>query len=318
MFKKLLGGLNKRKVKVFSLFLICSFLAWFLSKLSEPYESRANFSLNYKGLPDTLLLGTNAINSIEAKIKTSGFQFLYYNFANKRVNVDLSEVVHENENYILTEDALKKQMESQLSKSISLINLDRSQLIVDLYQVASKEVLIKANLDMQFKQNYILDGNLEVTPNKVLVKGPKNEIDTLIAIYTSKIEMTDLSTDFSKNVLLVFPKTLENSIFSINRANVSGKVVKFSEKVFDIPIQVLNFPKGYKVNTFPNSITVLCKATIEQLKTITSKDFEIVADYKQLNGSDGNVLFLEITQQPEKVYGVRLLENKINFVLEQE
>lgn len=318
MFKKAFSGLNKRKVKVFFLFLICSFLAWFLSNLSEPYESRANFNLNYKNLPDTLLLGNNAVNSIEAKLRTSGFKFLYYNFVNKRVEVDLSQVVNNNGNYILTEDALKKQMERQLSQSISLIDLDRDELIVDLYQVAAKEVAIKANLDVQFQQNYILEGEPIITPNVVLVKGPKSEIDTLNTIYTSKIELADVSSDFSKDVLLVFPKNLSNSIFSINRTNVSGKVVKFSERVFDVEIQVLNFPKGYQVNTFPNSVSVLCKATIEQLKSITAEDFRVIADYKQLNGSNNNMLFLEITQKPDKVHGVRLLENKVNFVLEQK
>lgn len=318
MFKKAFSGFNKRKVKVFFLFLICSFLAWFLSNLSEPYESRANFNLNYKNLPDTLLLGNNAVNSIEAKLRTSGFKFLYYNFVNKRVEVDLSQVVNNNGNYVLPEDVLKKQMELQLSQSISLIDLDRDELIVDLYQVATKEVSIKANLDVQFQQNYILEGDPIITPNVVLVKGPKSEIDTLNTIYTSKIELGDVSSDFSKDVLLVFPKNLSNSIFSINRANVSGKVVKFSERVFDIQIQVLNFPKGYQVNTFPNSVSVLCKATIEQLKSITAEDFEVIADYKQLNGSNNNILFLEITQKPENVHGVRLLENKVNFVLEQK
>ncbi|PWL38641.1 hypothetical protein DKG77_10315 [Flagellimonas aquimarina] len=318
MFKKVFGGLNKRKVKVFFLFLVCSFLAWFLSNLSEPYESRANFSLNYKNLPDTLLLGNNAINSIEAKLRASGFKFLYYNFVNKRVDVDLSEVMNESGNFTLTEDVLKKQMERQLSQSISLIDLDRDKLVVDLYQVASKEVPIKANLDLQFEQNYILQGEPLVTPNMVLVKGPKSEIDTLNVIYTSKIELANVSSDFSKDVLLVFPKNLSNSIFSINRTNVSGKVAKFSEKVFDVQIRVLNLPEGYQINTFPNSVSVLCKATIEQLKSITEKDFEVIADYKQLSGSNNNALFLEVTRKPEKVHGVRLLENKVNFVLEQK
>ncbi|MEO9511333.1 MAG: hypothetical protein ABJN84_16375 [Flavobacteriaceae bacterium] len=318
MIKKIIGGLNKRKVKVFSLFLLCSFLAWFLSNLSEPYESRTDFSLNYRNLPDTLLLGTKSTNAIEAKIKTSGFQFLYYNFTNKMVDVDLSEVAYYSGNYVLTEDALKKQLERQLSQSVSLIDLYGQPLVIDLYSVATKEVVIKPNLSLGFKQNYILDGELKITPDKVLVKGPKTEIDTLNTIYTSNIEMTDLSSDFSEDVLLVFPNTLDNSIFSVNRTNVSGKVVKFSEKIFEVPVQVLNFPEGYKVNTFPNAIKVLCKATIEQLKTITPRDFELVADYKQLNGSNGNTLFLEIRKQPEKIYGVRLLENQINFVLEQE
>ncbi|TXN35456.1 YbbR-like domain-containing protein [Flagellimonas hymeniacidonis] len=318
MFKKGWKGLNKRKVKVFLLFLLCSFLAWFLSNLSEPYESRANFVLNYKNLPDTLLLGNNAVNRIEAKIKTSGFKFLYYNFTNKRIDIDLSGIINRNGSYILTEDAVKKQMERQLSQSISLIDLDRRELKVDLYQVASKEIPIKANLDIQFRQNYILEGEPLINPTTVLVKGPKNEIDALTEIHTSEIELTDVSSDFSKDVLLVFPKTLDNSIFSINRASVSGKVAKFSEEVFDVPVQVVNFPEGYDVKTFPNAIKILCKATIGQLKVISANDFLVVADYKQRNNANDNVIFLEITKKPEKVHGVRLLENKINFVLERK
>lgn len=255
---------------------------------------------------------------MEAKLRTSGFQFLYYNFYNKRINLDLSQVENQNGDFILSEDALKKQMERQLSQNISLLDLDRDQLSVDLYQVSSKEVGIKPNLDIQFAQNYILDGQPIIEPEAVLVKGPKNEIDTLTAIYTTKIEMTNVSSDFSKDASLVFPKELVNSIFSISRAKVSGKVVKFSEKVFEVPVQVINLPEGYQVKTFPNSMSVLCKATIDQLKSLSANDFAVVADYKQLSSSNENVLFLEISQKPEKAYDVRLLENKVNFVLEQQ
>ncbi len=318
MIKKLLSGLNQRKVKVFSLFLICSLLAWFLSHLSESYESRANFSLNYRNLPDTLLLGNNAVKSMEAKLRTSGFQFLYYNFKNKQVNLDLSEVENRNGNFVLSEAILKKQLERQLSQHISLLDLDRNQLLVDLYQVTSREVEIKANLDIQFEQNYILDGAPTIVPGTVLVKGPKDEIDTITGIYTNKIELANVSSDFSKEASLVFPKELVNSFFSISSAKVSGKVVKFSEKVFEVPVRVVNLPEGYQIKTFPNAMSVLCKATIEQLKTLSPNDFVVVADYKQLRNSNENILYLEIAEQPENAYDVRLLENKVNFVLEQQ
>ncbi|SNZ00674.1 CdaR family protein [Flagellimonas pacifica] len=314
----MMSGLNKRKVKVFLLFLVCSFLAWFLSNLSESYESRADFSLNYRNLPDTLLLGNNGINSIETKLKTSGFQFLYFKLNAKEIDLDLSKAIYRDGKYLLTEDALKKQIERQLSQNISLIDLDRNQLFVDLYQVASKEISVKPRLDIQFQQNYILDGHPTITPEKVLVKGPMSEIDTLEHIYTAKLELANVSSDFSKDVLLVFPKNMANSIFSVNRVNVEGRVAKFSEKVYEVPIQVTNYPEGYLVKTFPNSVSVLCKATINQLKIISTKDFEVIADYKQLNNSDGNVLFLELTKKPDRTHGVRLLENKVDFVLEQK
>lgn len=317
MFKKLLHGLNQKKVKVFSLFLLCSFLAWFLSNLSESYESRADFAINYRNLPDTLLLGKNSESTVEAKLRTSGFQFLYFNFFRKRIDVDVSQAVYSNGKYVLTEDALKKQMDQQLSQNISLLEVDRSQLVIDMYQVASREVPVEPNLDLQFEQNHILDGKLEVSPDHVVVKGPKNEIETLRSIRTAPLQLTNLSADFSREMSLIFPKGMDNTIFSVGRVNVSGKVVRFSEKVFEVPIRVINLPEGYQIKTFPSSVTVLCKAAVERLKEISLSDFEVTADYAQLHGAERTVLFLKKTKSPENVYDVRLQEATVNFILEQ-
>ncbi|WP_136465608.1 CdaR family protein [Flagellimonas onchidii] len=318
MVKKLLKGISNKKVKVFLLFLLCSFLAWFLSNMSESYESRANFNLNYRNLPDTLFLGNNSSDFLEAKIETSGFRHFYFNVINKKINIDLSQVSYVDGRYKLPEASLKKQIEGQLSQNVSLVDLYRNELYVDLYKVKSKEVPIKAILDIQFEPNYILDGEVTVDPQTVLVKGPANEIDTLRQILTTKIELTNIAADFSKEASLVFPKNMTNSIFSISRTEVSGQVVKFSEKVYEVPIQSINVPEGYSIKTFPNTVSIVCKATIEQLKVISEASFQVVADYKQLNNSSDNVLFLQVIKKPEKSYGTRLLENKVNFVLEKE
>jgi hypothetical protein len=318
VFKKVLRGLNKKKVKVFSLFLLCSFLAWFISNLSDTYESRAYFTLNYRNLPDSLLLGKNSDNLIEAKLRTSGFQFLYYKIFKTRIDIDVSQVEFQNGDYVMSEEALRKQMDQQLSQSISLLELDRRTLEVDLYQVDSKKIPIEAKLDLQLEQNYILDGKIKILPDSIEVKGPSNEIDTINSIKTSLIQLNNVNADFSNEVSLVFPKGLDNSIFSIGRATVSGKVTKFSEKVFEVPVQVINVPQGYQIKTFPDVVTVLCKATIERLKEISASDFEIVADYSQLMGSESSTLFLEIQESPQKVYDVKLEDNTVNFVLEQQ
>ena len=303
---------------MFSLFLLCSFLAWFISNLSDTYESRAYFTINYRNLPDSLLLGKNSDHLIEAKLRTSGFQFLYYKIFKSRIDIDVSEVEFQNGGYVLSEETLKRQMDQQLSQNISLLDLDRNSLEVDLYKVDSKKIPIKAKLGLQLEQNYILDGKIKITPDSIEVKGPSNEIDTIKSIKTSLLQLNNVNADFSNEVGLVFPKGLDNSIFSIGRVTVSGKVSKFSEKVFEVPIQVINIPEGYQIKTFPDVVTVLCKATIERLKEISASDFEIVADYSQLMGSESSTLFLEIKESPEKVYDVKLESNTVNFVLEQQ
>ena len=318
MFKKVLHGLNQKKVKVFSLFLLCSFLAWFISNLSETYESRSYFVLNYRNLPDSLLLGDQSNVQIEAKLRTSGFQFLYYKIFKGRMDIDVSQVAYQNGKYVLGQEALRRQMDQQLSQNVSLLELDRQVLEVDLYQVETKKIPVRPKMSLQLEQNFILEGKVEVSPDSIEVKGPKNEIDTIESIATAPLQLTNVKSDFSKEINLIFPKGLGNSIFSTSRATVTGKVSKFSERVFEVPIQVINIPEGYQIRTFPDSVTLLCKASIERLKELSATDFEVVADYGQLMGSESRTLFLELTQSPQKVYDVKLEENTVNFVLEQQ
>ncbi|TAI49062.1 YbbR-like domain-containing protein [Flagellimonas allohymeniacidonis] len=318
MEAKLFSGQSKRKIKVFSLFLACSFLAWFLSNLSDSYESRANFVLNYRNLPDSLLLGNNPVNSIEAKIRTNGFRMFYFNLVKKRMNLDVSQVVYADGKYTLSEDAVKKQLEGQFSQSVSLLDLDRNRLEVDLYQVASKKIPVRPNIELKFESNHLLNGIFTIEPDSILVKGPAREIDTLMKVETEPIVLNDISSDFSVDAALVFPNALENSIFSKSRVKVSGKVARFSEKEFEVPIRAINFPEGYEVKLFPNKISLVCKASIANLKDISSEDFQIIADYKQLGGASNNSLLLRIVQSPEDIYGVRLQERTVNFVLERK
>ena len=318
MFKNLLQNLNQKKVKVFSLFLGCSFFAWFVSNLSDSYESRCDFDIHYRNLPDTMLLGKNAINSMEAKLRTSGFQFLYYNFFTKRLDIDVSEASYQNGQYIIPQEVLKKQIDRQLSQNISLLDLDRRRLVVDLYQVASREIPISPNLDIEFQQNFILDGPLEVTPAMIVAKGPESEIDTLRQIETVLMELKNVSDDFELKIPLELPRGLDNTIYSDAQVLVSGKVAKFSEEVFTLPIQVINSPEGYRVKTFPNTVSVLCKATLDRLKEISQSDFEVVADYSQVGNSSQNTIYLEMQRTPLGIFDVRLQEKTVNFVLEQQ
>ncbi|WP_435622635.1 hypothetical protein [Flagellimonas sp.] len=318
MERNLIAGLNRRKVKVFFLFLFCSLLAWFLSNLSDSYESRTEFTLNYKNLPDTLILGNNAEKSVEAKVRTSGFQLLYYKFFSKRIDVDLSNVVYESGDYLLKEDILKKQMDRQLSQNISLLDLDGTQWIVDLYQVSQKALRVKPRIELKFEPNHLLDGVLSISPDSIIVKGPASEIDTLFEVETEPIILNNLSDDFSAEVSIVFPKDLDNSIFSENRVEVAGKVVKFSEKVFDVDVRAVNVPDGYNLKMFPNTVSLVCKASLDALKKIESEDFEVTANYEQLGGNTSNSILLQVTKKPGTVYAVRLQQRVVNFVLERK
>ena len=78
---------DKRKINIFLIFLLCSFLAWLVSRLSETYVDRTTFDLEYINIPDSLLLGDNSLKNVDVRLRASGFQFLGYYYNGKKIEI---------------------------------------------------------------------------------------------------------------------------------------------------------------------------------------------------------------------------------------
>ena len=241
-----------------------------------------------------------------------------FNFHAKKVKINLSSMKKIGPTYFVPQDVYKKQIEKQLSGSMTLLEMDKDTLFFDFYEVYSKEVPVKSRVKINLAQNYLLDGEILVEPKIVVVTGPKNEIDTLMAVQTNEMVLTDVASDFSRKLSLYKPPALENTNFSKSLVRVSGKVSRFSEKIIDIPVEVINLPEGFEIKTFPNMVSVLCKAKIEQLKDLSTSDFELIADYDLIKDNSAATLSLELRKKPENIHSVRLLETQVEYILKRK
>ena len=316
MFKGLLGGLNQRKVKVFFLFLLCSLFAWTLSQLSENYDSRANFELQFFNLPDSLLLDDTQPLDIDLKLHTSGFKFFGYGLSTRKLRVDVSEIEKDDQGYFLSESALKPQFEKQFSNNVSLVELGQKRIYVPLYEVVTKEVPILPNITLDLEPNYILEGTLEIDPPTALLKGPSGEIESLVKIPTAPHVFEGLTTSFTKTLAIEKPEALTNTVLLTKDVVVKGKVVRFSEKEFTVSVNTTNEPEGYRIRTFPKEVQLICKASVENLKKMEPSDFQVIVDYG--NATSGkNTLPLLVMRTPDGTHAATLVQKEVEFVLEQ-
>lgn len=315
--KKMKSGLVRRKVNIFLVFLVCSFLAWLVSRLSEVYTQGTSFDLVYTNVPDSLKLTKTSKDNVDVRLRASGFQFLGFNFKPKRVTIDLSTVDQNGSHYYIPQKVYRKQIQNQLSGAMTLLEVDRDTLFFEFYRVYEKEVPVRSNVTVNLGQNYLMEGKLKIYPKTVVLKGPKNEIEAVNFVTTLKMVLSDLTSDFESRVALNKPKSLENTALSNNSVKISGKVFRFSEKIIDIPIKVINLPEGTAIRTFPDAVSVLCKARIDKLKDLRTEDFEVVSNYANVKRSSKN-LVLRLTKKPESVHSAQLLENEVEFILKRE
>ncbi|NNE76370.1 MAG: YbbR-like domain-containing protein [Pricia sp.] len=299
------------------MFLLCSSMIWFINNLSQTYTGNAVFDLQFVNVPEEYLFEKASKNNVGVKLRAGGFQFLRFNFMNKKVSIDLSELEKNDSLFFALPATYRRQIESQLPGSMVLLEMDNDTLFFEMLPVASKKVPVKPKVVMNLARNYLMESGIEAIPDSITITGPSEEIDTISWVKTEKITLPDLASNFSKDADIFQPSGLENTTFSTYTVNLKGEIARFSEKVFKVPIRTVNFPDGVEVRTFPEKVSILCKAKMKRLQELEDSDFQIIADYSTIENGSAKTLQLSIAKEPDGLHSVKLLENEVEYILKK-
>ena len=311
-------ALKKRKVKIFLVFLFFSTLIWLINNLSRSYVSTANFDLEYVNVPEGYLFKGSTDSELKVKLKAGGFQFLGFNFKHAKIDIDLADAKQKDSIFYIPQEIYRKQVEKQLSGSMSLIDIETDTLFVGMLAVISKKVPVRPNVEVNMARNYLLDGKMEVKPDSITITGPSKEIDTINVVRTHKLTLPDLDTNFSEMVAVFKPEELKNTMYSANEVELTAKIARFSEKVFEVKIKTVHFPGNIEVKTFPDEVGVICKAKLDRLKKLEVSDFEVIADYGQLRDGNREKLKLELRKKPSGLHSVKLQTTSVEYILNKK
>ncbi len=315
--QKVLKGSTKRKIKVFALLLTCSFVAWLISQLSEAYTDQITFRLNYVHVPDSLLLMQASRDDVTLTVRGSGWQFLGSRFSSGTLNIDLSHVSYSRNRFFLREQNYREQLTASLPGAMSIVRVNTDTLFFDFSRLVSKKVPVEPDIDLGLAQNFLLEKGLKVVPDSVILTGPERELDTIQGIKTKTLEISDVSESFTRTVPLVRPPSLSQTKYSASEVRLSAEVFRFSEKILEIPVEVIHLPEGTQIRTFPNTVEVLCKARLERLKEITASDFRVEADLDEVQDAS-SFLTVRLVMRPEGVPSIQLLQNQVEYILKRE
>ncbi|MGC1516153.1 MAG: CdaR family protein [Maribacter sp.] len=311
-------GLKERKVKVFLIFLLCATLAWLINKLSQTYTINTKFNITYVNVPPEYILANIPKKELRVRIKAVGFQLLGYGLQSKQIKLDVSKVMKKDSVFYLSEDQIRIQLETELDNSNALVDFDKDIIYFEFSSLETKKVPVQVKSALTFANNYILEGELKISPDSIILSGPKSQLDSISDIKTQLLTLSDLSANFNRQVALELPEELNITKFSKREVNVTGEVVKFSEQVMEIPVTVINVPENTVVRTFPEIVEVRCQGTLKSLKDLEAGDFSVVADYAKVSKETGNRLPISLVDVPKTLNNAFLGTNEIEFILRRE
>jgi hypothetical protein len=301
-----------KKTKLFFIFLLLSFLFWFLSKLSKEYTTTIPFNAVFVNQPKDKNIFITNDQIIYVTLKSSGFDLLKNSFK-KNLKIDLSSAkIKTNKTIINTKEQTSK-IRGQLGNDIQIIQTEPEIFEFNFGELNSKKVNITPNISLKYKSGYYLSEPLIIKPDSILISGPKEKIDSIDNIYTNEIKLTNLQNNFKKDITLISPKN-KNIKLSTNKVTIIGKVEKNTEGEIILPFFIIN-TNGANIKTFEKEIKAKYKVSLNNYDKIKASDFYIICDYNKTILDSLDYLIPEIQKKSEYVSEVKITPNQIKFLI---
>ena len=276
---------SRKRILLFSVFLLISAFIWLLNALSKNYTSVVEYPLVYTDFPKDKVFVGELPENLDLQINAHGYALLRYNMFRKPEPIsfdvsafNLSRGQDSSRAYILTR-YLKDQISRQLPAELQLLEIKPDTLYFQFAGKVSRMVEIKPDFKYTIVSQFTIKDKIMLTPDSVEVTGPDLILDTLAFINTESLVLGELTKDFKDKVRL---KQQADLIYNVSRVQCSIELERFTELQVLVPIEVLNLPDSIIIQTFPSSIKLNCKVGLSKYDRIESYPFKAVIDYEQI------------------------------------
>jgi hypothetical protein len=294
---------RRRRILMFSVFLLISVFIWFINALSKDYTSVIEYPLVYTDFPEDKVFVGEMPENLDLRINSNGYAILRYKTFKKPVPIsfNLSAFTYNRQGgdssraHILTR-YLRDQVAGQLPSELQLLEIKPDTLEFQFATRVTRMVRVEPDFRFQVDNQFTIKDGIILEPDSVEVTGPDVIIDTLKSIFTERIELGELTRDYSDRVRLQRIGDLE---YSRHRVNTLIELERFTEVQLSIPIEVLNLPDSIALQTFPSNVKFTCKVGLSKYDRVEGNLIRAVVDFDAI---EEETEVLDVTLQNLPMY----------------
>lgn len=313
---KFLQSVKSKRLNVFGLFLLVSFLILVVTKLSESYVETIPFTITYKNLPETNVITLDSIPKLNVTISTHGFNLLSYYFYNKNYELDFENSTYiKDKTYVWLAEKGTYNLKEQLGNTITIVSVKPDTLRLPFGTMSVKKVPIVLNSEINFAAGYDTTEAIRLVPDSVKVIGAEEELLKIDHINTKPLNLDRVKTDVNATIGLDFENGSKRLKLSEDKVTVKAVVEKFTEGNFEVPVSIINLPKDLEVNYFPKHIKVSYYVSLKDYKDIKLTDFKIECDYEEVMTSGDSFFKPRLIVQSDKVKSSKMKQNKVEYII---
>lgn len=310
---KILTSIKNRRVNVFLMFLLFSFIILIFSKLSRDYTNTLSFEIKKVNVPEEEVILNDSI-SLSIDLKTHGFRWFKYYIEKPKVEIDFSKDVTKVGGVYVWNKSVAYINNTQFDKQVQLLNMTPDTLFFRYDVNMIKKVPVKLNADIKFSAGYNTTDPIGLEPDSIVVIGPHVLVDEITALETEEVYIEEVRADLNKEAKLKLPENLGDLKFSSTEVHLKATVEKFTEGALKVPVRVINVPNTVNINYFPKEVNVSYFVSLKNFKSVQIKDFKIVCDYNKVLENQ-TFLIPELVSFPQTVKSAKINQQQIEFII---
>jgi hypothetical protein len=168
-----------------------------------------------------------------------------------------------------------------------------------------------------FVPNYVAIDSVRIDPPFVEVRGTEKSLEVVDQLFTEPLRLENIKASINIKLPLDL-KGLEELRISDSEILFTQEVARFSERIFKVPVLLPTLEDGSRVQLFPNTISVLCKAPTTLLNNWSDRDFEVSVVIDSTFRKEDKQLALKLTKEPIGVLYTELLTSTVDFLIERQ
>lgn len=293
--------------------LICmgiSLLFWFFVKMSKPYETSRELSLQYV-LPPAMEFIESPPAKAKATISGTGIDLLLNAIFKRNTNVIFQ--LNEISGASISKDFIIRKIEEAIS--IEVADVAPPFISIEMDSSASRIVPVKLVSKLGFVKDFFQTGNVLLKPDSVMVTGAPEILAQIPSIPTKPLDLANIRQPVQRDLEL---ETSGEGLFKVfpTKVEVLIPVEQYIEKTFEIPLEAKG--RNGNLRLIPSSATLKCSIPLSKYDATTSNDFVLEVDISNLQINAGqNTVPVSLLKAPDWVKSVQFSPKLVEYYIVQ-
>jgi len=274
---------RKKKLYVFLICLFCSASFWLFIKLSREAQAVFEQPVVIGNVPADVVISEQSHYIVQYTLQTTGARLLAtrYLMPGDTLVVDARALGRTTRGgqlwHFVAPSQLRSGLAGQLDGGRSLESIWPDTVFVKLAFAAEKKLPVMLNASYTFERRFGQYGSVIISPDSILVRGPRQMVDTLQAIETEPLVFENLSQSVQQTVSLKNPGFNLGLTVTPQQIELTLPVEEFTEASVEMALQVVcNHEGGVQhrnVRLFPNRVIITYLVSLKDYARVEASMF---------------------------------------------